>query len=145
MNENIELLEYIYKNSQMGADSLTTLLKAIQNKDNKMKPIIEEQLKEYEKFIKESEKLLKKYKVELKEYGMMAKMGSWIGINMEMLKDNSDSRVASMLIQGLTMGTVEMTKKIDDYTKTAEKNVLNLAKDFLKFQENSIEKTKPFL
>ena len=145
MNENTELLEYIYKNSQMGADSLTNLLKAIQNKDNKMKPIIEEQLKEYEKFIKESEKALKKYKVDPKEYGMMAKMGSWMGINMEMLKDNSDSRVASMLIQGLTMGTVEMTKKIDDYTKTAEKNVLNLAKDFLKFQENSIEKTKPFL
>ena len=145
MNENTELLEYIYKNSQMGADSLTTLLKAIQNKDNKMKPIIEEQLKEYEKFIKESEKALKKYKVDPKEYGMMAKMGSWMGINTEMLKDNSDSRVASMLIQGLTMGTVEMTKKIDDYTKTAEKDVLILAKDFLKFQENSIEKTKPFL
>lgn len=145
MNTNTELLEYIYKNSQMGADSLTTLLKVIQNKDNKMKPIIEEQLKEYEKFIKESEKALKKHKVDPKEYGMMAKMGARMGINMEMLKDNSDSRVASMLIQGLTMGTVEMTKKIADYTKTAEKDVLNLAKDFLKFQENSIEKTKPFL
>lgn len=145
MNENTEILEYIYKNSKMGADSLTTLLKAIHNKDNKMKLIIEEQLKEYEKFINKSEKELKKKKAELKEYGMMAKMSSWMGINTEMLKDNSDSRVASMLIQGLTMGTIEMTKKIDDYEKTVEKDILNLAKDFLKFQENSIEKTKPFL
>lgn len=145
MNENAEILEYIYKNAKMGTDSLTTLLNAIHNKDNKMKPIIEDQLKEYEKFVKESQKVLKKYKVDLKEYNPMAKMSSWMGINMEMLKDNSDARVASMLIQGLTMGTIEMSKKIEDYEKKVEKDVLNLAKDFLKFQENSIEKTKPFL
>lgn len=145
MNENTEILEYIYKNAKMGADSLTTLQKAIHNKDNKMKPIIEEQIKKYEKFIKDSEKILKKLKVELKEYGTMAKMSSWMGINMEMIKDNSDSRVAGMLIQGLTMGTIEMTKKIEDYQKTVDKDVLKIAKDFLKFQEDSIEKTKPFL
>lgn len=145
MNENTEILEYIYKNAKMGADSLTTLQKAIHNKDNKMKPIIEEQLKKYESFIKDSEKLLKKLKVELKEYGVMSKMSSWMGINMEMIKDNSDSRVAGMLIQGLTMGTIEMTKKIEDYQKTVDKDVLKIAKDFLKFQEDSIEKTKPFL
>lgn len=145
MNENTEILEYIYKNAKMGADSLTTLQKAIHNKDNKMKPIIEEQIKKYENFIKDSEKILKKLKVELKEYGTMAKMSSWMGINMEMIKDNSDSRVAGMLIQGLTMGTIEMTKKIEDYEKTADKDVLKIAKDFLKFQEDSIEKTKPFL
>ena len=145
MNENTEILEYIYKNAKMGADSLNTLQKAIHNKDNKMKPIIEEQIKKYEKFIKDSEKILKKLKVELKEYGPMAKMSSWMGINMEMIKDNSDSRVAGMLIQGLTMGTIEMTKKIEDYEKTTDKGVLKIAKDFLKFQEDSIEKTKPFL
>ena len=145
MNENTEILEYIYKNAKMGANSLTTLQKAIHNKDNKMKPIIEEQIKKYEKFIKDSEKILKKLKVELKEYGTMAKMSSWMGINMEMIKDNSDSRVAGMLIQGLTMGTIEMTKKIEDYQKTVDKDVLKIAKDFLKFQEDSIEKTKPFL
>lgn len=145
MNENTEILEYVYKNANMGAESLTTLLKAIHNKENKMKPIIEEQLKKYEKFVKDSEKILKKYKVELKEYNKMAKMSSWMGINMEMLKDNSDSRVASMLIQGLTMGTIEMTRKIEDYKTKVEKDVLKIAKDFLSFQEDSIEKTKPFL
>ena len=145
MNENTEMLEYIYKNSKMGAESLTTLLKAIHNKDNKMKPIVEEQIKKYEKFVKDSEKILKKYKVELKEYNTMSKMSSWMGINMEMLKDNSDSRVASMIMQGLTMGTIEMTKKIEDYEKKIDKDILKIAKDFLSFQEDSIKKTKAYL
>ena len=34
---------------------------------------------------------------------------------MEVLKDNSDSRIAGMLIQGLTMGVINITKNIDKY------------------------------
>ena len=145
MNENIELLEYIYKNAKMGADSTTTLINTIHNKDNKLKAVVEEQLKKYEKFVKDSEKILKKKKADFKEYGMMAKMSSTMGIKMEMLKDNSDSRVASMLIQGLTMGVIEMGKKIDEYDKKVDKDVLKIAKDFKTFQEDSIEKLKTYL
>lgn len=145
MNENIEILEYIYKNSKMGADSVTTLINTIHNKDNKLKAVVEEQLKKYENFVKYSEKILKKEKADLKEFGMMAKMSSKMGIKMEMLKDNSDSRIASMLIQGLTMGVVEMGKKIDEYDKKIDKDILKLAKDFKAFQEDSIEKLKVYL
>ena len=145
MNENTEILEYIYKDAQMGAESVTNLIKAIQNKDNKIKPVVEEQLKKYEAFIKRSEKILKKLKVELKEYNAMAKMSSWMGIKMEMLKDNSDARIADMLIKGLTMGTIDMNKKIDNYEKIIDKDVLKIAKDFRSFQEDSIEKLKVYL
>ena len=145
MNENIEILEYIYKNAKMGADSVTTLINTIHNKDNKLKAVVEEQLKKYESFVKDSKKILKKEKADLKEFGMMAKMSSKMGIKMEMLKDNSDSRIASMLIQGLTMGVVEMGKKIDEYDKKIDKDILKLAKDFKAFQEDSIEKLKVYL
>lgn len=145
MNENTEILEYIYKNAKMGVESVTTLINTIHNKDNKLKAVVEEQLKKYESFVKDSEKILKKEKVDFKEYGTMAKMSSWMGIKMEMLKDNSDSRVASMLIQGLTMGVIEMEKKIEEYEKKVDKNVLKIAKDFKSFQEDSIEKLKAYL
>ncbi len=145
MNENTEVLEYIYKDAKMGVESVTTLIKTIQSKDNKIKPVVEEQLKKYEDFIKKSEKALKKLKVELKEFGTAAKVSSWMGIKMEMLKDNSDARIADMLIKGLTMGTIDMNKKIDNYEKTIDKDVLKLAKDFRAFQEQSIEKLKTYL
>ncbi len=145
MNENTEILEYIYKDANMGAESITTLIKTLQSKDNKIKPVLEEELKKYEEYIKKSEKQLKKLKVELKEFSTMAKMSSWMGIKMEMLKDNSDARIADMLIKGLTMGTIDMNKKIDNYEKIVDKDVLKLAKEFRSFQEDSIEKLKVYL
>ena len=145
MNENTEILEYIYKDANMGAESITTLIKTLQSKDNKIKPVLEKVLKKYEEYIKKSEKQLKKLKVELKEFSTMAKMSSWMGIKMEMLKDNSDARIADMLIKGLTMGTIDMNKKIDNYEKIVDKDVLKLAKEFKSFQEDSIEKLKVYL
>lgn len=145
MNENTEILEYIYKDANMGAESITTLIKTLQSKDNKIKPVLEEELKKYEEYIKKSEKQLKKLKVELKEFSTMAKMSSWMGIKMEMLKDNSDARIADMLIKGLTMGTIDMNKKIDNYEKIVDKDILKLAKEFRSFQEDSIEKLKAYL
>ena len=145
MNANTEILEYIYKDVNMGAESITTLIKTLQSKDNKIKPVLEKVLKKYEEYIKKSEKQLKKLKVELKEFSTMAKMSSWMGIKMEMLKDNSDARIADMLIKGLTVGTIDMNKKIDNYEKIVDKDILKLAKEFRSFQEDSIEKLKVYL
>ena len=145
MNANTEILEYIYKDANMGAESITTLIKTLQSKDNKIKPVLEKVLKKYEEYIKKSEKQLKKLKVELKEFSTMAKMSSWMGIKMEMLKDNSDARIADMLIKGLTVGTIDMNKKIDNYEKIVDKDILKLAKEFRSFQEDSIEKLKVYL
>ena len=54
MNENVEILEYIYQNAKMGAENLTSLIKILNEKNNKIKKIIEEELKEYENFIKDT-------------------------------------------------------------------------------------------
>lgn len=145
MNENNELLLYIYENASMGVKSTTTLIRTINNKDNKIKKILEDELKKYESFVKDSEKLLKKYKVEKKEKGFIADISSYMGIKMEMLKDNSDARVADMLTKGFTMGNLDITKKIDMYEKAADKDILNLAKKLLNFGEYNIELLKPYL
>lgn len=145
MNENNELLLYIYENASMGVKSTTTLIRTINNKDNKIKKILEDELKKYESFVKDSEKLLKKYKVEKKEKGFIADISSYMGIKMEMLKDNSDARVADMLTKGFTMGNLDITKKIDMYEKDADKDILNLAKKLLDFGEYNIELLKPYL
>lgn len=145
MNENTELLQYLYQDAKMGTSTLTTLIKTINEKDNKIKKIVEGQIKGYENFLKETEKLLKKLKVEPKEKSMMANMGAFMGIKVEMLKDNSDARIADMLTRGFTMGVVDITKRIDNYKCDADKNILNLAKKMLKFHQENIELLKPYL
>lgn len=145
MNENFELLEYIYKDANMGCESMTTLIKSLQGKDNKIKNVVEDILKSYEKFLKESKKLLEKHKVKLKEEKTMAKMNAWMGVKMEVMKDNSDSSIAGMIIQGLTMGTINMEKRIENYKENVNKDILKIAKEFYKFQENAINDLKKFL
>ena len=145
MNENNELLLYIYENASMGVKSTTTLIRTINNKDNKIKKILEGELKGYENFVKDSEKLLKKYKVEKKEKGFIKDISSYMGFKMEMLKDNSDARVADMLTKGFTMGNLDITKKIDMYASDADKDILNLAKKLLDFGKENIELLKPYL
>ena len=145
MDENLELLEYIYKNAEMGAFSLTTLIDLLNGKENKIKKTVEEEIKGDEKYLKESKKLIEKHKYELKETGMMAKMGATMGIKKETKCDNSDAAIAHMIIEGLTMGVVDISTKINNYKGSADKKIIKLAEDFLKFQEDEIEKLKNFL
>lgn len=145
MDENLELLNYIYKTAEMGSFSLTKLIELLNGKENKIKKTVEEEIKEYEKYLKESKKLIEKNKYELKESGIMAKMGASAGIKKETMMDNSDAAIAHMIIEGLTMGVVDISSKINNYKESAEKKIINLAKDFLKFQEDEIEKLKSFL
>lgn len=145
MNENEEILEYIYQTSNMGYQSTTDLINSIKDKNNKIKKLVCEINKNYEKYAKETEKLLKKESLEAKPIGMMAKAMSKMSISKEIISDNSDANIADMLIQGLTMGNLELSKHIDNYEKTADKKIINLAKDLRKFGEEYIEKLKTYL
>ncbi len=145
MNENSEILEYIYQNAKMGVNSLTNLINMINGKDNKIKKIVEGELKGYENFVKESEKLLKKYKVEPKEKSIMANIFSFASMKLDLLNDNSDAKIADMLTKGFTMGVVDITKRIDNFKDDADSKIINLAKDLKKFSEENIELLKPYL
>lgn len=145
MNENNELLEYIYQNASMGVKSCTTLINILNNKDNKIKKIVEGELKDYEEFLKKAKNLLKKNKIEPKDKGIITDIMSKLGMNMELMKDNSDARIADMLTKGFTMGNVDISKKIDRFQDDADKDILKLAKELLDFGQKNIELLKPYL
>ena len=132
------LLRYVITN-------LKVWINSIKNKENKIKHVLESELKEYEKYMLTSKKILEKESITPKGNNLMAKVGSDMGIMMETIKDNSDPALASMLIEGITMGVVDMESKVKDYKAVCDKNILEIAKDFLKFQENEIEKLKTFM
>ena len=70
---------------------------------------------------------------------------SKLGMNMELMKDNSDARIADMLTKGFTMGNVDISKKIDRFQDDADKDILKLAKELLDFGQKNIELLKPYL
>ena len=145
MDEKLELLEYIYKNAEMGAYSSEKLIQDINGKENKIKKPLEGILKGYENFKQDSKKMIKKNKYQLETSGIMAKMNSSISMKMRVAKDNSDSAIAKLLTEGLTMGCVDITAKIDRYEKDADKKIIKMAKDYLKFQKEAIDFLKDYL
>ena len=146
MNENNELLLYIYQNAKMGVTSCTDLIRILNNKDNKIKKIVEGELKGYEEFVKKSEKLLKKNGIdEPKDKGIMADLMAKMGMNMELMKDNSDARIADMLTKGFTMGNIDIQKKIDNFEDDADEDILKLAKELLEFGKVNIDLLKKYL
>lgn len=145
MDENLEMMEFIYKTANMGHTSCENLIRELKSKENKIKIVLEEINKKYEHFEKESFKILKKNKKEPKTAGIMADVMSKMSIKKEVMNDNSDSSIASMLIQGLTMGNLELDKKINNYKGIIEKKNINIAEEFKNFGKVYIEKLKKYL
>jgi len=145
MDENNELLMYIYKNADMGVKSTTKLIRLLNTRDNKIKKVVEGELKGYENFLKKSKALLKKHKVSPKGASIVAEISSSIAMDMEFMKDNSDAKIADILIRGFTMGNIEIDKKIEKYKKDANKDILKLAKELKRFGEINIELLQPYL
>ena len=145
MDANLELLTHIYETADMGAYTITTLINKLKDKENKIKFMLEKEIKGYKKYINISGKLLEKNDIKPKKTSLMAKMGSNIGIMKETMKDNSDGAIAQMLVEGITMGITVMSAKINSYRKIADKKTLKLAREFLEFQEDEVEKLKEYM
>ena len=58
----------------------------------------------------------------------------------------TSSHIADMMIQGATMGVTDTTKLIREYENTScSEEALKLARDTVKYEEESIERLKKFL
>lgn len=144
MQAKDQILNAVYKDSSMSVYSLMQLQKELKDLDNKIGDTVSDIKEGYERYLKETEKLAKKYKVKLKEESMMAKMAAKMGIKEEIKKDNSDARVADMLIKGIVVGSVDIEKKIKNF-KSEEKEINEFGLKFYEFQQEVIEHLKKYL
>ncbi len=145
MNETNELLEEVYKTAAMGRFSMMKLIEALKEKDNKIKGYLEELLEDYRNYEDQSKELLLKENIEPMEENAISKLMASMGIQKEVKGDNSDAAMAEMLIQGISMGSIEIEKQIKNYKDYVDKDDMKLAKKFLKFQEKAIEELKKYL
>ena len=115
MKENNELILYIYQDAEMSCFTLNKLMNDLKEKDNKIKKDVEDIFKEYESWKQKTKKILQKENAEISENPLIAKFMAGQSIKKEVKDDNSDSAIADMLIRGISMGTIDMNKKIADY------------------------------
>ena len=145
MKENNEVLIHIYKDCDMSVSVLSKLLKDLKEKDNKIKYSVEDVLKEYQSFKDQTKELLDKDGVKPEKENFVTKIMGNMGVSKEVKEDNSDSSIADMLVQGISMGSIDMEKKLSQYKDCLDDNLKEFVESFLKFQESAIDKLKKYL
>ena len=140
-----ELLEKIYKDASMGHFACEKVLEYLKGKDNKIIGSIEKVRDEYSSFLFMCRDKLLSLDKKVEDESTMTKMMSSMGIFKEVISDNSDASMAEMLVQGLVMGQLEMEKRIKSASDDIDKEDLNMAKEFLKFQKKAEKELKKYL
>ena len=142
MNENAELLNFIYQNSQMGVDTLNQLIGI--SSDITFKKQLQNQYNEYEKIHIEAKGLLNKAGYDEKGLSALEKIKTYLMINLQTMTDKSSSHITEMLIIGSNMGVIDAIKNLKKY-KDTEVDIRKLMDKLLKFEENNIQKLKEYL
>ena len=142
MKENINALDEINKGTCMGMDAIKFILD--KTEDKKFKKVLKDFYKEYEKINKKIEKIYPKYNDgNPHETNIINKAMTWYGIEIKPLKDNSNSKIAELLLQGTNMGIIEGRKILNK--KEIDKKINELIEKYVTMQEDNVEILKQYL
>lgn len=141
-NVNISILDEIHKGAKMGMDSISFVSEKVG--DENFKDNLSFQYNEYGNVLNQVNDVYKKYGTIPKETSVMTETMAWTGIQMNTIRDKSNSHIADMLIQGTTMGIIE-GRKLLNQNPNADEEIKQILDGFVKMQENNVEKLKTFL
>lgn len=142
MSDKAELLNFIYKNAQMGEESIGYLLQ--KTDDARMQKHLQAQQTEYRSITRRAKDMLQSAGSPVTDIGSMARMSAHMMVNMKTMTDNTPSHMAQMMIEGSTKGVIEMTKKLKLY-EGVDRQAERLGQHLLEREEQNIEKLKAFL
>jgi len=142
MDGNVEFLNYIYQNAEMGKDTIHQLIGISQ--DEEYKKMLRSQLQEYKMIYDSTDEKLKELNKEAKDINAFSKVSTYAMVNLKTLANESPSHISEMLIQGSTIGIVDLTKKLKEYTDVDEE-ILALANKLLQLEQNNVEECKKYL
>lgn len=142
MDQDTKLLQNVTEAARIGIDSVELLMG--KTEDERMRQELLRQRAQYEKSEKEAESRLSELGAKPKSKGPMQRASVWMGIQMDTLMDQSNSHFADMLIQGATMGVIEVTRA-QASSPQADSRAREIASEYLKNEQDSIERLKGFL
>ena len=142
MNETVQLLQDVVRNARTGQDAVEHLMQ--KTAAGAMRDELNREKEDYAVTRRQSEQALVNAGGKAEPVGPLAKAGMWAGLEMETLADRSNAHIAEIVIQGATMGVIEMTKALNQYGG-ADAGARDLASRFVAQQNATIDRQKGFL
>jgi len=142
VTQDIQLLNQIYQNAQMGRDGIHNVLDQVE--DEGLHAALERQMQGYQKTFDTAGQMLEKKGEKPKGTGFMVQTMSHAATDWELNMDGSNSHIADMIIQGSTMGITKMTQRLHEYDGQ-ENEIVALARAEIKKEQKNIEEMKKYL
>ena len=142
MNQNVELLNYIYQNSQMGIETLDQLMSIPD--DAEFRKLLQSQYNEYKTINDDAKSMAHKLGYEGEGLGFFEKMRTELMIDVQTMMDKSTSHISEMLMTGSNMGIINAIKNLKKY-QNAHPEIRGLMEKLLQLEENNYQELKQYL
>lgn len=140
--KNAKILDEVHKGLVMGMESISVIQSKVG--DRNFRDDLNMQYNEYGKVLDKINNRLSVADVTPTDTNVGEKVMGWATLQMNTLMDKSNSQISQMLIRGNTMGIIE-GRKLLNQNPDADTEVKDILNEFVKLQENNIEKLKTYL
>ena len=138
---DVALLGRIYRDARIGAETTDTLL--TRTSSPALAASMIRQMYRYRAFAHTAQQKLHERGVPAKRICPLMRANIHFGTIAHTLLDESSSHIAELMINGSTMGIIDMTKAVQ--TIPGSQEVRQLGRDLLELEQNNIEQMKRYL
>ena len=142
MSEN-ELLQILYKNADMGLESISSLLGRAG--DVRMRGEMIQQLNDYKNRSRAVKAELSARNIEAEPEKMMTRTMAKFGISINSAFDKTTSHIAEMIINGSTMSIIDLTRSLNQMPNGFKGVACDMCRDMIGDEQATIEKMKTYL
>ncbi len=140
--KNAHILNEVHKGLVMGMESISVIQSKVG--DRNFRDDLNMQYNEYGKVLDKINNRLTVSDIQIADTNPAEKMMGWASLQMNTMMDKSNSQISQLLIRGNTMGIIE-GRKLLNQNPDASTEVKDILNEFVKIQENNIEKLKTYL
>ncbi len=141
-NDTISLLKECDSGTKTAVNSIKEVLDNV-NSQQLMK-LLTDNLREHESIGDEIHRILAESGEKGKDPNPMARMMSWMKINVKMLEKPEDKNIAHLMFDGCSMGVKQLSEYLNKYKDAYEKSRA-LAERLIRLEEHLAEDLKAYL
>lgn len=139
---NLKILDEVHKGVVMGMESISVITAKVG--DRNFRDDLNYQYDEYGKILDKIDQQFEETGTTPTDTSPGEKIMGWTSLQMNTMTDKSNNKISELLIRGNTMGIIKGRELLNQNPEASQdtKDILN---EFIKLQENNIEKLKTYL
>ena len=141
-NHTIDLLKECDSGTKTAVNSIKEVMDNINSQS--LRELLTDSLDTHEKLGNEIHSTLSELGEKGKEPNPMARVMSWMKINIKMLEKPEDKNIAHLMFDGCSMGVKQLSEYLNKYNEADEKSQ-KLAKELIDIEEKLAHELKAYL